>query len=130
VCVAIDYLKVWQAPKIEQLGPFFIAMVTPDSKKRDLVIYLGVPPEPSTCLAATPRLQASQKRGFATRRVPEFPRYHAGAVPVRVSVKADAPQIDMPAKAINSLSAYAAKSRAARVGVLSIWCWWRSECGR
>jgi hypothetical protein len=50
VDVAIDYLEVWQSPVVEQLRPSFIAMVAPDLKQGDAMIYLGVPPKPSACL--------------------------------------------------------------------------------
>jgi hypothetical protein len=51
-------------------------------------------------------------------------------VPVGILVDAGVPQIDMPAKAVNGLAAHAAESRSPRVGALSIWRWWRSECDR
>jgi hypothetical protein len=71
-------------------------------------------------LTAPPRLQAAEETSLATRRIPEFPRNHAGAVPIRVFVGADIPQINMPAKAINGLPAHAAESSSARIGALSI----------
>jgi hypothetical protein len=128
--VAIDYLKVWQAPVTEQFRPSIIAMVTPNSKEWDAVIYLSILPEPSTCLSASPRLKTPEKRCFVTRRIPEFPCDHTGTVPVRVLVGARVPQINMPAKAINGLPAHAAESSSRAIGAVSIRCWRRSERGR
>jgi len=73
------------------------------------------------------RLQAAQEGGLATRRIPEFPCDHAGAVPVGILVSAAVPQIDMPAEAINGLAAHAAEAGTLRVGALSIWRGRRSE---
>jgi hypothetical protein len=81
-------------------------------------------------LSASPRLKTPEKRDFVTRRIPEFPCDHTGAVPVRVLVGAGVPQINMPAKTINGLPAHAAESSSPRVSALSIWRRRRSECGR
>ncbi len=81
-------------------------------------------------MPAAPRLKTPEERGFVTRRIPEFPRDHTGAVPVRVFVGAGVPQINMPAKAINGLPAHAAESSPSPVGALSIWRWRRPECDR
>ena len=43
-------------------------------------------PKPSTCLAAAPRLQSPQDGGLTTRRIPEFPCDHTGAVPVGILI--------------------------------------------
>src|SRR5690348_8852321 len=94
------------------------------------MIYLSVLPKPPTRLATAPRLQTSQQSGLAARCNPEFPCDHTGAVPGRVFISADVPQVSVPAKAINGLSAHAAESRPPRVGVLSIWRRWQSECDR
>jgi hypothetical protein len=42
VGVAINDLKVWQAPKVEQLRPTQILMFAPYSKKRNTVIDLSI----------------------------------------------------------------------------------------
>jgi hypothetical protein len=42
--VAIDYLKVWQTPKVEQLRPTQISMFAPHPKKRNAVVNLGTFP--------------------------------------------------------------------------------------
>ena len=128
--IAIGDLEVWQAPKIEQLRPRRLAILAPYTKQWDPVIHLSVLPQPPTRLTAAPRLQAPQESGLAARRNPEFPRDHTGAVPSRVVIGIGVPQINMPAKTINGLSADAAESGSARVGMLSIWRWWRSECDR
>jgi hypothetical protein len=91
VGVAINHLKIWQAPIVEQFRPFIIAMVAPDSEQWDPVIYLGILPEPPTRLAASPRLQPPQERRFAARRIPELPCDHASAMPSRILVGACAP---------------------------------------
>jgi hypothetical protein len=91
------------------------------------VVNLGAPPKPFASLAAAPRLQAPQEGGLATRRIPEFPCDHAGAVPVGVLVGAGVPQIDMPAKAVNGLAAHAAEAGTLRVGAFSIRRGRRSE---
>jgi hypothetical protein len=105
-------------------------VVTPNSKQWHAVIDLSSFPKPSTCLAAAPRLQSPQEGGLTTRRIPEFPCDHTSAVPARVFVGAGAPQINVPAKAINGLAAHAAESRSPRVRVLSIWRWRCSEGDR
>jgi hypothetical protein len=60
VNIAINHLKVGQSPIAEQFRPSFIAMVTPDPKQWDPVIYLGIAPQSSTCLAAATPLEATQ----------------------------------------------------------------------
>ena len=72
-------------------------------------------------------MESPQEGGLATRRIPEFPRNHAGAVPVGILVSAAVPQLDMPAEAINGLAAHAAEAGTLRVGALSIWRGRRSE---
>jgi hypothetical protein len=105
VNIAIDHLKIWQAPIIEQLRPRRIPVFAPHPKQRDAVIHLGTSPQSSTGFAAASPLQAPQEPGLATRRIPELPCDHAGAVPDRILVDACVPQIDMPAEAINRLPA-------------------------
>jgi hypothetical protein len=41
VDVAINDLKVWQAPKVKQLRPTQISMFGPHPKKRNAVVNLG-----------------------------------------------------------------------------------------
>src|SRR6516225_1981782 len=101
VNVTIDYLEVWQAPIVEQIRPPHFPVFAPNSKQRDAVVNFGALPQPSAALTAAPRLQPSQERGVVARRVPKLPRDHTGAVPVRIHVGADIPQIDMPTEAID-----------------------------
>jgi hypothetical protein len=57
---AIDYLKVRQPPIAEQFRPSFVAMVAPDSKQRDPVIYFR--------MAAAPPLDAAAQFDSLIRR--------------------------------------------------------------
>jgi hypothetical protein len=91
VSVAINDLKVRRSPIAEQFWPSLVAMVAPDPKQRHSVIYLGILPEPSTGLSASPRLQPPQQRRFAAWGIPEFPCDHTGAVPSRILVRAGTP---------------------------------------
>jgi len=84
------------------------------------MVNLSVPPQPFAALSTTACLQAPEKRGFPTRRIPEIPRDDAGAMPVRVLVRPLVPQINMPAKTVNGLAAHTAESGAACIGALSI----------
>ena len=86
VSVTIDRLQVGQAPIVEQRWPWRIAPFAPHPKQRHSVIDLGGLPEPSAALGAAPDLQAAQKSHFVARCIPELPRDHAGAVPVRFFV--------------------------------------------
>ena len=129
VDIAIDHLKIWQAPIIEQLRPWRVPVFAPHPKQRHAVVNLGAFPQPSAGFAAASRLQAPQERGLATRRIPELPCDHAGAVPDRILVSAGIPQIDMPAEAINRLPANTAESGTLRVCAFPIGRRWRSECG-
>jgi hypothetical protein len=61
-------------------------VITPHAKQWHPVIHLSVLPKPPTRLAAAPRLQASQEGGLATRRIPEYPCDHTGAVPVGILI--------------------------------------------
>lgn len=103
-------------------------MVAPHLEQRDSVIYLGVLPEPSTCLAAAPPLEATQECYLAIGCVPELPGDNAGTVPDRVLVWPGVPQILMPAEAINRLTADAAETRAQTVSLLSVRRRRGSEC--
>src|SRR5262245_25447834 len=105
-------------------------MVAPDSKQCDSVVDLGVLPQPSTCLAAAPSLEATQKCGLTIRCIPELPSHNAGAVPCRILVWPGAPQILMPAESINRLPADATEARTQAVGALSVRSRWGSECRR
>src|SRR5262249_1998130 len=107
VNVTIDYLKVWQAPIVEQIRPGRFPMFAPHPKQWDAVVNFGVLPQPSAALAAAPRLQPPQEPGVVTRRVPKLPRDHTGAVPVRIHVSAAIPQIDMPTETIDRSAAHA-----------------------
>ena len=52
-------------------------------------------------LAIAPSLQAPQQSGLATRRVPELPSDHPSGVPDRALVWTSAPEVNMPAEAVN-----------------------------
>jgi hypothetical protein len=127
VDVAINHLKIWQSPIVEQLRPSFIAMVAPDSKQGDAMIYLGVPPQPSACLETTSPLKTTQKRCLVIRCIPELPGNNASTMPDRILVWPHAPQILVPAEAINRLTADAAKTRTQVVDSLAVRSRRRSE---
>jgi hypothetical protein len=42
--IAINDLKVWQAPKVEQLRPRHIPVITPHPKKRNAVVNFSALP--------------------------------------------------------------------------------------
>ena len=107
---AIDHLKVWQAPIIEERRPRCIPVFAPRSKQRDTMINFGAPPQPSTAFAAAPCLRASEEPGVATRRSPKLLCDQACGVPDRILVGPSVPQIDMPPEAINRLPAHTAKA--------------------
>ena len=100
VGVAIDHLKVWPAPIIKKFRPGSIPILVPQPKQWDAVIDLGALPKASAGFAAAPSLQAAQKPGLTTWRIPKLPRDHAGAVPYRILVRPSVPQIDMLAEPI------------------------------
>jgi hypothetical protein len=54
-----NHLKVWQSPVVEQLRPSFIAMVAPDSKQGDAMIYLTVSQTARYLCIAAPETLAS-----------------------------------------------------------------------
>ena len=126
--VAIDYLEVWQSPVVEQLRPSFIAMVAPNSKQGDAMIYLGVPPQPSACLETASPLNTTQKRCLAIRSIPELPGNNASTVPNRFLIWPGTPRVRVPAEAINRLTADAAKTRTQAVGSPAVRSWGCSEC--
>jgi len=67
--------------------------------------------EAITCLACRQkRLQPSRQSDLIIRRVPELPCDHAGTMPDGVAVHAGAPEIGMPAKAIDGLTAHRTKA--------------------
>ena len=105
-------------------------MVTPDPKQRDPVIYLSIPPEPSTCLTAAPPLEATQEWRLAIRCVPELPGNDTSTVPDRILVRSAVPQVDVPAESVNRLAANAAKTRAQTVGSLAVRSRRHAECCR
>ena len=129
VYVAIDHLKVWQTPIVEERRPRCIPVFAPHSKQRDTMINFGALPQPSAACAAAPCLQASEEPGVATRRSPKLPCDHACGVPDRILVGPSVPQIDMPAEAINRSPARTAESRTSRVCAFAIGRGWCSECG-
>jgi hypothetical protein len=42
--VAIDHLKVRQAPEIEQVRPWVVSVFAPDSEQRHTVVDFGISP--------------------------------------------------------------------------------------
>jgi hypothetical protein len=124
VDVAVNHLKVWQTPKIEQLRPWKVPVLAPNPKQRDAVVNFCIPPQPTSTLSAAATLEAPQESDLDTWRIPELPGHHAGAVPDRVLVGTTAPEVDVPAEAINWLTAHAAKSRPERVRLYTERCGW------
>jgi hypothetical protein len=112
VDVAIDHLKVRESPISEQFRPFFIPMVMPDPKQGNAVIDLGVFPESAAGLPAPSPLEATEYSGFTIRCIPELPGNDASTMPHCILVWPRAPQISVPAKLVNQLSADAAESWA------------------
>ena len=109
VDVAIDQLKVRQAPKIEQPRPRRVSVFAPDPKQRDAMVNFGVPPQPPAALSAASTLEAPQESGLATWRIPELPRDDASAVPDGILVGTSAPKVNVPAEAIDCLTAHSSK---------------------
>src|SRR5512132_797582 len=50
VDVAVNHLKVWQTPKIEQTRPGRVSVFAPDAEKRDAMVNFGFPPQPRAAL--------------------------------------------------------------------------------
>src|SRR5271169_1435357 len=125
--LAVDDLKIGQAPIGEELRPRLFAMRRPDLKQWHAVVDLSVLPQQSAALAATPRLQTPQQLRLLARRIPKLPGDHAGAVPCGLFVGAVVPQVDMPAESIDRLTAHAAKSRSTRKSALAIGRRWRPK---
>jgi hypothetical protein len=130
VGLAIDHLDIWQTPIVEQRRPWRVPVFAPHPKQRHAVVNLGALPEPAAGLATTPRLKAPQEPHFAAWRIPELPRDHASAVPPRVFVSRAAPEVDMPAEAVDRLPAHAAEAGAQGVYPFPIRRGRRSEGGR
>jgi hypothetical protein len=128
VDVAINDLEVRQSPVVEQARPSFAPMVTSDPKERNSMIYIGVLPESSACLAAAPPLQATQECCLAVRCVPELPGTDAGTMPYRIFVWPRIPEVPVPTELVNGLSADAAKARTQAVCSLAVRSRRRSEC--
>ena len=129
VSVAIDRLKVWQAPIIQQLRPWDVPVFAPHPKQRDAVVDFGALPQSSAGFAAAPCLQAPKEARVVTRRSPELPGDHARAVPDSRLVYPDFPQIRMPTEAIDWLPAYTTKSRTPCVCAFPKGCGWCPERG-
>ena len=125
--IAIDDLEVRHSPKIEQLRPPNVPVLAPDPKQRDAVVNFCSPPQPTSTLRAAPTLEAPQESDLGTWRILELPGDDAGAVPDRVLVGTTAPEVDVPAEAINWLTAHAAKSRPECVCGFAPWRGWRTE---
>ena len=64
--VAVNHLKVWQTPKIEQTRPGRVSVFAPDAEKRDAMVNFGIPPQPPAALSAPPTLDAPQQLDLAT----------------------------------------------------------------
>jgi hypothetical protein len=73
VDVAVNHLKVWQTPKIEQTRPGRVSAFAPDAEKRDAMVNFGISPQPPAALSAPPTLDAPQQLNLATWRIPELP---------------------------------------------------------
>ena len=102
-------------------------MFAPDPEQWDAMINFGGPPQPSTALSAAPNLEAPQKSYVAAWRIPELPRDDASTVPDCVLVGTGTPKVNVPAEAINRLTAHAAKSRPQSARVFTERCGWRAE---
>ncbi len=110
VNIAINHLKVRQSPKIEQSRPSGVSVFVPNPEQRDAMVDFGIPPQPPAALGAPPTLDASQQLDLATWRIPELPSNHASAVPDGVLVGPGSPKVNVPAEAVDRLTAHAAKS--------------------
>ena len=102
-------------------------MFAPDPEQWDAMINFGGPPQPSTALSAAPNLEAPQKSYVAAWRIPELPRDDASTVPDCVLVGTGTPKVNVPAEAINRLTAHAAKSRPECVRMFTERCGWGTE---
>ena len=118
--VAIDDLQVRQTPIMEQVRPAQTPILVPDAIKRHAMIDFRVLPEAAARLPAAACLKSSQQRRLFAWRIPELPSDDAGAMPGGALVRAFAPQVDMPAEVIDTLSAHAAEAGAACKGLFSI----------
>jgi hypothetical protein len=99
----------------------------PDREQRDAMVNFRAPPQPPAALSATPTLQTPQKLDLATRRVPELPGDDASTVPDRVLVGTGTPKVNVPAEAIDRLTAHGAKSRPECVRMFTERCRWGTE---
>ena len=52
VDVAIDYLKVGQAPIVAQSRPRRVSVCAPNPEQRDAMVDFSVPPQPAAALSA------------------------------------------------------------------------------
>ncbi len=125
VNIAINHLKVRQSPKVEQSRPRRVSVFAPDPEQRDAMVDFGIPPQPPAALSAAPTLDTTQQSDLATRRIPELPSNHASAVPDGVLVGSGSPKVNVPAEAVDRLTAHAAKSWPQGVRVFTErhgWC--------
>ena len=118
--VAVDHLQIGQAPKAEKPRPWHVAMLAPELEERQLVVDLGVSQKPLAARCATVLLPPLEERHLIARRVPQPPSRHAGRVPFGVSVWAGAPEILMPAEAVDLLAADTAMALAERESLFAI----------
>src|SRR5262249_22954053 len=114
-------------PKIEQSRPGRVPVLAPDLEQRDAMVNFGASPQPSAALSAAPTLEAPQKCDLVTWRIPELPCDHASTMPDRVFVGTAAPQVNLPAEAINGSTEDGAKSRAHCVRAFTVWRGRRAE---
>ena len=129
VGIAIDHLKIWQAPVIEQLRPSRVPEFAPHPKQGDAVVNLGALPQPLAGFAAASPLQAPHEPGLTTRRIPELPcrsrsrcaRSHSCWR--RCSTDQHASRSDKPVARTHS------RIRTPCVCAFAIGRRWRSECG-
>ena len=118
--VAIDDLQVRQTPIMEQVRPAQTPILVPDAIKRHAMIDFRVLPEAAARLPAAACLKSSQQGRLFAWRIPELPSDDACTMPGGALVRAFAPQVEMPAEVIDTLSAHAAKAGAACKGLFSI----------
>jgi hypothetical protein len=105
VRIGIDELEVWCSPERKHRGPFVVASFVPYPMQRYAMVNFGPASESLTRLGTTAELQPLQELNVRARSSPEPPGGNAGSVPFDLSVRTGAPEIDMPAEAIDGLAA-------------------------
>lgn len=113
MCWPVDHLEIGNAPIGQEVRPWLLAMVVPDPEQRYAMVYLGFSQESPPGFVAAPLLKGLQEAKLTAWRGPELPGRNAAGVPACVLVvPACAPEIAVPAKAENWLTADAAMTRA------------------